>query len=150
MALSHSLFDERITLTGFGKSVLFVGLGALASGVPFVWLATYGPVHSVEPAFGSVALRVAGADRLFVIAYIGVGLTRLYLTAIPLLLVLAGIVTALTGRRWSAPVAVLLGVAAAGTLTVLTGCNCGSGSTKFLAEQVVQRIGGGTGPLVVG
>lgn len=150
-ARSKALFRERVTPVGVGRSVLLVCLGALVAGALLVWLAPFrGPVHSVQPAIGSVALRTAGADRPFVIAYLGIGFVRLYLTGISLVPLLAGIAAGLTGRWWGVPAAVLLGMATAGTVTVLGGCNCGSGSTAFLAQQAAQALADGTAPIVAG
>jgi hypothetical protein len=151
MALSRPSFRERMTPSSLGKSVLLVCFGAVAAGALFLWLVPFrGPVHSVESALGSVALRTAGANRLVVIAYVGIGLVRLYLTGLPVVLFLMGIVAALTGRWWSMPAAVLFGAAAASTVTVLTGCSCGSGSAAFLAQRAAWALAGGTAPLLVG
>jgi O-antigen ligase len=140
MASVQSRLDGRVSGADFGVAVLSVAVGALAAGGLFVWLGTRGPVLSVESALGSIALEVAGANRLFVLSYLGVGMERLYLTAGTVLVGLAGVAIGLTGRWWSVPVAVLCGVAAAGTVTVLSGCTCGSGSTTLLAERAIQRV----------
>ena len=94
--------------------MLAVIVGALAAGGLFVWLGTRGPVLSPEPAVGSVALEVAGANRLPVVGYFGVGIERLYLTVGSLLVALVGITVGLIDRWWSVPAAVLVGAAAAG------------------------------------
>lgn len=130
-----------------GVAVLAVAVGALAAGGLFVRLGTRGPVVTVESAVGSIALAVAGANRLFVLGYLGVGMERLYLTAGTVLVGLVGVAVGLTGRWWSLPAAVLVGVAAAGTVTVLSGCTCGSGSTTLLAERAIQRVISGTASL---
>lgn len=130
--------------TTLGLAVLAVIVGALAAGGLFVWLGTRGPVLSLEPAVGSVALEVAGANRLPVVGYLGVGIERLYLTLGSLLVALVGVTVGLIDRWWSVPAAVLVGAAAAGTTTVLSGCACGNGSTMLLAERAIQRVLDGT------
>jgi O-antigen ligase len=147
MASARSRLGGRVSGTDFGMAVLAVAVGALAAGGLFVWLGTRGPVVSIESAVGSIALEVAGANRLFAVGYFGVGMERLYLTAGTVLAGLAGVAVGLTGRWWSVPVAVLCGVAAAGTVTVLSGCTCGSGSTTLLAERAIQRVLSGTASL---
>lgn len=134
--------------TTFGLAVLAVIVGALAAGGLFVWLGTRGPVLSPEPAVGSVALEVAGANRLPVVGYFGVGIERLYLTLGSLLVALVGVTVGLIDRWWSVPAAVLVGAAAAGTVTVLSGCACGNGSTMLLAERAIRRVLDGTALLV--
>ena len=143
MTSTRSRFG-RPSGTTVGLAVLAVVVGAIAAGGLFVWLGTSGPVLSPEPAVGSVALAVAGAARLPVVGYLGVGIERLYLTLGPLAIAFAGIAVGLLDRRWSVPVAVLFGAVAAGTTTVLGGCTCGTGSTAFLAERAAQRVLGGT------
>jgi hypothetical protein len=103
-----------------------VGLTQLAP----VW----GPVHSLEPAFGSVALAAAGVPGRIPIGYVGIGIVRLYLTALPLALLASGAVAAATKSRIGVAVGTLLGLGAAGTLTGLSGCRCGVGSSAFLVE----------------
>ncbi|WP_435077763.1 hypothetical protein [Halococcus sp. AFM35] len=147
MASARSRLGGRISEMGLGVAVLAVAVGALAAGGLFVRLGTRGPVVSVESAVGSIALAVAGANRLFVLGYLGVGMERLYLTAGTVLVGLVGVAVGLTGRWWSLPAAVLVGVAAAGTVTVLSGCTCGSGSTTLLAERAIQRVLSGTASL---
>lgn len=93
---------------------------------------------------------MAGAKRLFVVAYLGIGLGRVYLTAFPIGLLGLAILTMLVDRRWSVPLAFLFSVAAAGTLTVLSACSCGSGSAAFLAQRAVQALVNGTALGVVG
>ena len=147
MASARSRLGGRVSGTAVGVAVLAVTAGALAAGGLFVWLGTHGPVVSLEPALGSIALAVAGANRLFVLGYLGVGMERLYLTVGSVVLGLAGVAVGLTGRWWSLPVAVAFGAAAAGTVTLLSGCTCGSGSTTLLAERAVQRVLDGTAVL---
>lgn len=149
MAESEPPLRDRDRLADLG-SVFAVCFGTVAAAALFVRLGTHGPILSVESALGSIALRVAGADRLVVLGYLGVGFERIYLTGVPLLSFVAGIAVSLTDRRWSTPVAVLLGVAAAGTLTVLSGCSCGSGSTALLAERAAQAGADAMAPLVGG
>jgi hypothetical protein len=147
MASTRSRLGGRVSSTRLGTAMLAVAVGALAAGGLFVWLGTRGPVVSADPALGSIALAVAGADRLFVVGYLGVGMERLYLTAGTILVGLAGVGVGLTGRWWGVSAAVAFGVAAAGTVTVLSGCTCGSGSTVFLAERAIQRVLDGTASL---
>jgi hypothetical protein len=127
---------------------LAVSLGMLVVVALFAWLRSLGPAVSVEPAVGSIALRTAGADRLVVFGYLGFGLTRVYLTGLPTLLAFAGVVAALIGGRRGVPAAFALGAAAAGTLTVLSGCHCASGSAAFLGERAVRVTVDGLTPLV--
>lgn len=83
MTLSYSFFD-RSTSASLGVAVLLVSFSAVVAGVLFVWLAPFrGPIHSVELARDSIPLRATGANPLFTVAFIGVGVVRLYLTPIP-------------------------------------------------------------------
>ncbi len=147
MASAQSRLGGRVSGIRFGMAVLAVAVGALVAGGLFVRFGTRGPMVSTEPAVGSIALAVAGANRLFVLGYLGVGMERLYLTAGTVLVGLVGVAVGLTGRWWSLPAAVLVGAAAAGTVTVLSGCTCGSGSTTLLAERAIHRVLGGTAAL---
>jgi hypothetical protein len=144
MASVQSRLGGRVSGANVGVAVLSVAVGALAAGGLLVWLGTRGPMVSVESAVGSIALEVAGANRLLALGYVGVGMERLYLTAGTVVVGLVGVAAGLAGRWWSVPVAVLCGVAAAGTVTVLSGCSCGSGSTTLLAERAIQRVLTGT------
>lgn len=149
MAYSGPSSPTRRRLADLGTGLAAVCLSAVLAGGLLVWLGTRGPIGSVEPAVGSIALEVAGADRLAVVGYLGIGLTRVYVTLLPLALFLAGVGVALIDRRWSTPAAVLLGVASAGTLTVLSGCSCASGSVGFLAEWTARTVANGAAPLAV-
>lgn len=130
---------EHFTTASLGLAAVAVAGGILVAGAAFVRFGTRGPILSMEPAVGSIALAAAGANRLLVLGYATVGIERLYLTALPVALAVTGVAVGSVGRRWSLPLAVLLGMAAVGTLTVLGGCPCGSGSTAFLAERAVRR-----------
>jgi hypothetical protein len=150
MASSRYAVVGRAPLPTVGKTLLFTLAGTLAAGVLFAWLAGLrGSVGSVELAASSIALQAGGADPLVAIAYVGVGLVRLYLTAIPLVFFLAGLAMAPIDRGWSALAAVLCGAASAATLTVLTGCHCGDGATAFLLQRAVEALIDGTAPLPV-
>lgn len=140
----------RGTLADAAVGLLSVSLGAFVVGALFLWLGDLGLPTSVEPASGSIALRTAGADRQVVLGYLGFGLARVYLTGLPVALALAGVAAALTGSRWGTPVAVALGAAAAGTLTVLSGCHCASGSAAFLGERAVRTVVDGFAVFVAG
>lgn len=150
MNLSLTQSEERWGVSDLAVGVLIAGGGLVVAGALLIWLGTHGPILSIEPAFGSIALQTAGANRVVVIAYVGIGLERLYVTGIPVGLFFIGVGVQFLDSRWTVPVTFLLGVAAASTLTVLSGCACGSGSTMFLAERTVRAILNGTAPLSVG
>ncbi|EMA38606.1 hypothetical protein [Halococcus hamelinensis] len=126
---------------------LLTGSGAVGAGALLVWLGTHGPLLSVSPAVGSVALQTAGANRLVVIAYLGVGIERLYLTGLPLLLLCVGAALPVLRGWWRVPASILLGAAAASTVTVLSGCACASGSATFLVVRTVRTVLNGLAPL---
>lgn len=133
------LLDRRPSLPSAVPIGLVVPVLAFLFGtIGLVHLAPVrGPVHSLEPAFGSLALTVAGAPERIPIGYVGVGIARLYVTALPLALLAGGAVAAATESRTGTAVGALLGLGAAGTLTGLNGCHCGVGSSAFLVEWVV-------------
>lgn len=133
------LLDRRPALPSVGRARLVLPvLAFLLAAAALIQLGPVrGPLHSFEPALGSVALAVAGAPNRVPIGYVGVGIARLYLTALPLALLAGGVVAAATESAVGTVVGVLLGLAAAGTLTGLNGCHCGSGSSAFLVEWAV-------------
>lgn len=109
-----------------GAAAAFVALSPLG-----------GSVHTVALAPGTASLRVAGALVPVSLGYLGMGMTRLYLTALPALLLVAGPLGGIAAGRGGSAFAVASGVAAAATVTVVTGCPCGSGSATPLVLQAV-------------
>lgn len=141
MVLSRNALEERITPARVGKAIAVTLFGTLITGTLLVSVANFGgPVHSVESAVGSLALEVAGVDRFIVVGYVGIGIVRLYLTALPLALFVLGACVAVTGHRLGYLGAVLISGAAAGTVTVLSGCQCGSGSAGFLIQLSIESL----------
>lgn len=118
----------------------------LVSAVVLIWLSPLrGLIHSVELLPGAISLRTAGADPAAVFAAIGMNLVRLYLTAIPAALLVGGGLCGLLGRgrAWTLGIGAICGVLAAGTLTTLTGCHCGGGSTTPLWRSAAWAISNG-------
>lgn len=140
-------FRRRTVYRDVALGTLLAGSGLFGVGALLVWLGTRGPLLSVSPAVGSVALRMAGADRLVVLAYLGVGIERLYLTGLPLLLFCVGVVLPILRGWWRVPASMLFGAAAASTVTVLSGCACASGSATFLVVRTVRTVLNGLAPL---
>ena len=150
MSLSYRSAPGSSPVSGLGRALLFTLAGLLAAGVGLAWLAGLrGSVGSIELASSEIALQAGGADPLVAIAYVGVGLVRLYLTATPLAFLLLGLATAPIDRAWATPAALLFGVASAATMTVLTGCHCGDGATAFLLQRAVEALLGGSAPLPI-
>jgi hypothetical protein len=150
MSLSHRSAPGSSPISGLGRALLLTLAGSLVAGVALAWLAGLrGSVGSIEPASSTIALQAGGADPLVAIAYVGVGLVRLYLTALPLAFLLLGLATAPIDRAWASPAALLFGVASAATLTVLTGCHCGDGASAFLLQRAVEALLSGSAPLPI-
>lgn len=105
-----------------------------------------GPLHSPEAMPGSLPLTITGATPIIVAASIGMGMFRLYFTAVPLALLLVSALGGLIGGQRLLAVSVLCGVLAAGTLTVLSGCSCGTGSTTSLWHSVAWAFANGLTP----
>lgn len=96
-----------------------------------------GSVHTVEVASGTTSLRVAGALVPVSLGYVGMGMARLYLTALPALLLLAGSLGGVASPRGGSAFAAACGVAAAATVTVVLGCPCGTGSATPLVLKAL-------------
>ena len=150
MSLSRRSAPGSSPISDLGRALLLTLAGLFAAGMGLAWLAGLrGSVGSIELATSEIALQAGGADPLVAIAYVGVGLVRLYLTTVPLAFLLLGLATAPIDRGWATPAALVFGVASAATLTVLTGCHCGDGATAFLLRRAVEALLGGNAPLPI-
>lgn len=98
-----------------------------------------GAVQSVVIAPEMIPLRTAGATPVVAIAYVGIELVRIYLTGFPVLIVGVGSVIAVTQRR-GVVFGIFFGILAAGMLTLLSGCHCGTGSTIYLWQAVINAV----------
>ncbi|PSQ23465.1 hypothetical protein BRD01_06485 [Halobacteriales archaeon QS_8_65_32] len=130
-------FDPATSL----GALLAVFVAFLASAVVLLWLspvrATVGSVRLLPDA---IPLSTAGVDPAAVLVAVDTGLARIYVTGVPAVLLLAGALFSLLGggRTWTLGVGTACGVLAAGTLTVLTGCHCGPGSTTMLWQSAAS------------
>lgn len=79
----------------------------------------------------TASLEVAGKSTLAVLGYVDFGMAHLYVTAESLLLVIAGTMLVSRGRVGMLA-GIILGGCAAGTLVLITGCPCGSGSASSI------------------
>lgn len=96
-----------------------------------------GSVHSVVFLPGATPLQVAGALVPVPIAYVGLGMARIYLTLLPAALLLAGAIGGALVDRGGTAVAAACGIAAAATATVVLGCPCGSGTAAALGLKAL-------------
>ncbi|WP_224926105.1 hypothetical protein [Saliphagus infecundisoli] len=76
-------------------------------------------------------LEIAGTSTLAVLGYVDFGIAHLYVPAESLLMVVAGIFLVSRGRTGTVA-GIALGGCAAGTLVLVMGCPCGSGSAMAL------------------
>jgi hypothetical protein len=100
-----------------------------------------GGFHEIVLLPGSLPLRMAGSVMPFAFAYVSVGLVHLYVTPIPA--VLLGIGTGIAFRRsgWlGVAVGSLVGALAAGTVTFLWGCHCGSGGATPIVMKTLATF----------
>ncbi|MFT4889247.1 MAG: hypothetical protein ACI9YT_000156 [Halobacteriales archaeon] len=128
LSLPTGRFPHRIGATIVPGGV-FVATAAVLTAVAPV----NGTIHQVTVMPGSLPLRVA--DTLVPVAVASVSLrhVRLYLTAFPALLLGSALGVAFVRPRVrTIALTGLLALGAGATVTVLTGCHCGSGSTARL------------------
>jgi hypothetical protein len=136
-------FNDRFDRVGLVRAVWVPFVAALITAGVLGWLAPLrGSLHSVSLLPGPLALQTAGFDPVFVVATMGIGLTGLYLTAMPTALLAVGGLCCLLGggRLWTVAVGLLCGVLAAATLTTLSGCHCGAGSTMPLWRSAANML----------
>lgn len=138
---SSDRFGGRLDpVTSLGAlSAVFVAF--LASAAVLLWLSPVRTtVGSVRLLPGAIPLSTAGVDPTAVLAAVDTGLARIYVTGVPAALLLVGALSSLLGRgrTWTLGVGAACGVLAAGTLTVLTGCHCGPGSTTMLWQSAAS------------
>lgn len=96
-----------------------------------------GSIHTVRVAPSATPLQTAGAVVPVPLAYVGLGMTRVYLTALPAVFLVAGPIGGTLSNRGGNVVATGAGIAAAATLTVVTGCPCGSGAATPLVLKAL-------------
>lgn len=117
-------------------------IGAV-SAVAAVFVATIGALTAIAPvngtirrvAFfpGSLPLRVADAVLPIAVAFVSLLRVRLYVTPIPAALLGSALAVAFVRPRARfLALAGLLAVGGGATVTVLTGCHCGTGSATLL------------------
>lgn len=130
---------HRVTAgtTGVLLATGWYALGTIvAFGVATLTLVSVSPlggsIHTVRAVPSPIPLQTARALVPVPLAYVGLGMTRVYLTALPALFLIAGPIGATLSDRGGNVVATGAGIAAALTLTVVTGCPCGSGTATPL------------------
>lgn len=100
-----------------------------------------GTVHHVVVLPGSLPLRMADALVPIAVAYVSLLQVRLYLTAVPAILLGAALGLAVGWPRSRLLVlATLLALGSGATVTVLTGCHCGTGMAVPLGWKALGAL----------
>lgn len=125
-------------LVGMVRSTVVTGVAfTLTAFALFVLAPISGTIYGVALIPGSIPLQTADARIPVALASVGIGTAYLYATPLSAGFFLPGILVGAVLDHGVTPVAIVLGVAAAAVLTVVTGCHCGAGSAVPLVLKVL-------------
>lgn len=125
----------------FGSATAVLGVFVAAVVLLAAIAPVSGSIHHVAVLPGTLPLRVADATVPVAVLSVTIRRARLYATAIPTAVLGAAVGVALARPR-ARVLAVTAGLAvcAAATVTVLTGCHCGSGTAAPLGWKALASL----------